>query len=180
VLEGRNRNFWDKINGVKYLEIPVDLSVDSKPEEIRLYNSKKYILNGVKVIGAIYLFAVVFFLAKFILGHNVVLIALVWLGLIMLGICGLIALPLLDKRPKVIINHMGIESKNTYISFKYVVNMYIEEVPTNYGKDYRLTAIDKYGEKRQVLLTGVGPDVRKTAQIIGGYYSYYLNSKKVG
>ncbi|GHE51659.1 hypothetical protein GCM10011340_02290 [Roseivirga thermotolerans] len=75
---------------------------------------------------------------------------------------------------------MGIESKNTYISFKYVVNMYIEEVPTKYGKDYRLTAIDKYGEKRQVLLTGVGPDVRKTAQIIGGYYSYYLNSKKVG
>ena len=72
MLEGRDRNFWDKINGVKYIEIPVDLSVDSKPKQIRLYNSKKYILNGVKVIGAMYLFAVVFFLAKFILGHNVV------------------------------------------------------------------------------------------------------------
>ncbi|NVK86170.1 MAG: hypothetical protein HWE21_17720 [Cytophagia bacterium] len=178
MLEGRDRNFWDKINGVKYIEIPVDLSIDSKPEEIRLYNSRKYIINGVKVIAVMYLFAVVFFLGKFIIGYDVVLIDLVWLGLIVLSICGLIALPLLDKRPKVIINHMGIESKNTYISFKYVVNMYIEEVPAKYDKDYRLTAIDKYGEKKQVLLTGIGPDIHKTAQIIGGYYSYYLNRKK--
>lgn len=126
-----------------------------------------------------YLFALVFFLVKFFLGFEVILIDLLWLGLIMLGICGFIALPLLDKRPKVIINHMGIESRNTYISFKYVVNMYIEEVPTKYSTDYRLTAVDKYGEKKQVFLTGVGPDVHKTAQIIGGYYSYYLNGKKV-
>lgn len=175
MLEGKKENFWHKINSTDFIEIPIDQSVEEEKSPLILHNSKAYykgylyvMLTMFAVLNLVLLFNHLFRNKPYEIMEFLQVVAFFSI----ISLVGII--PILDKRPKLTINSMGVETKHQYISWRVVKNMYLKKFPTNYDERLILVIEKDYKEKEEVELTGLEGTPEELATLIGGYYSTYL------
>ncbi|WP_323758308.1 hypothetical protein [Roseivirga sp.] len=174
-LEGKKENFWHIINSTDFIEIPIDQSVEEEKPPLILRNSKTYykgylyvMLTMFAVLNLVLLFNHLFRNKPYEITEFLQVIAF----FLIISLVGII--PILDKRPKLTINSMGIETKSQYISWRVVRNMYVRKSPTNYDDRLILIIEKDYKEKEEIELTAIEGTPEELAILIGGYYSTYL------
>lgn len=176
MLEGKKKNFWHKINFTDFIEIPIDQSVEEEKSPLILRNSKAYykgylyvMLTMFTVLNLVLLFNHFFRNKPYEITEFLQVVAFFSI----ISLVGII--PILDKRPKLTINSMGIETKSQYISWRAVRNMYLRKSPARHYSDILILVIEKdYKEKEEIELTGLEGTSEELATLIGGYYSTYL------
>lgn len=175
MLEGKKENFWHKINSTDFIEIPIDQSVEEEKPPLILRNSKAYSKGYLYVMLTMFAILNLVFLFNHLFRENpyefidFLKVTALFLVLSLVGI-----ISILDKRPKLTINSMGIETKHQYISWRVVKNMYLRKFPTNYDDRLILVIEKDYKEKEEVEFTGLEGTPEELATLIGGYYSTYL------
>jgi hypothetical protein len=175
MLEGKKRNFWHKIDAIDFNEIPIDQSVEQEKPALILRNSRAYyrgylyvMLTMFAVLNLVSLFNHLFRDNPYQFIEFLQVTAL----FSVLSLVGII--PILDKRPKLAMNSMGIETTGQYLSWRVVRNMYLKKSHANYGRILTLVVEKDYNEKEEIDFTTIEGTPEELAVLIGGYYSIYL------
>lgn len=176
MLEGKRRNFWHKIDAINFIEIPIDQSVEEEKPPLVLRNSRTYYRGYLYVMLSMFAVLNLVSLFNHLFRDNQYQFIEFLQATALFSVLSLVGIiPLLDKRPKLTINSMGIETKDQYLSWRVVRNMYLKKSHARYyGRLLTLVVEKDYKEKEEIELTGLEGTSEGLATLIGGYYSIYL------